>query len=227
MPRAFSNPDRDAIRRALVDAGEESFGRYGVRRTSVEQLAEAAGIAKGTFYSFFESKEHLCMAVFERLEDARREEMEAILARTPDPAPALEALMRYALELVAGDSLLTALRRSGELGQVVRRVGRERWSRHLERDRTFMAELVDRLRAMGARCQLDPDVMAGTMRAVILLGFHEEEIGAEVYEPVIEHMVRWVAQGIAVGRADGEAAGPRSGPEERRDGAADYRGAEP
>ena len=36
-----------------------------MRKTSVEQLTEAAGISKGSFYKYFESKEMLFLAVLE------------------------------------------------------------------------------------------------------------------------------------------------------------------
>jgi len=52
MPRAFTDPERDAIRARLMDAGRELFARRGIRATTVEQLARAAGISKGAFYLF-------------------------------------------------------------------------------------------------------------------------------------------------------------------------------
>ena len=39
----------------------------GMKKTSVEQLTKAVGIAKGSFYKFYESKEMLFFAVLENV----------------------------------------------------------------------------------------------------------------------------------------------------------------
>ena len=59
MPRPFTTAETEAIHPLLLDAGAASFARAGIRRTTVEDLARAAGISKGAFYRFFESKEAL------------------------------------------------------------------------------------------------------------------------------------------------------------------------
>jgi AcrR family transcriptional regulator len=50
-------------RRRLLDAAEQVFGAHGYHDASVVKLAEAAGVAGGTFYLYFDSKK----AVFDEL----------------------------------------------------------------------------------------------------------------------------------------------------------------
>ena len=50
-------------RRRLLDASERVFGELGYHEASVVKLAEAAGVATGTFYLYFDSKR----AIFEEL----------------------------------------------------------------------------------------------------------------------------------------------------------------
>ena len=68
----------------ILDAAQSLFVRYGVKRTSIDDVAREAGIAKGTVYLSFESKAALFAAIADRLcantlADARR----IILAATP------------------------------------------------------------------------------------------------------------------------------------------------
>ena len=46
----------------ILDSAERLFRRYGVKRTSIEDVAREAGIAKGTFYLYYSSKEELFTA---------------------------------------------------------------------------------------------------------------------------------------------------------------------
>ncbi|HEX5943728.1 MAG TPA: TetR/AcrR family transcriptional regulator, partial [Anaerolineales bacterium] len=68
MPKAFSEHEKDAIRASLREKGKILFERQGIKKTSVDELAQAAGISKGAFYLFYESKEELLMEILEGLE---------------------------------------------------------------------------------------------------------------------------------------------------------------
>ena len=59
----------DVRRQELMDASVAIFNRKGIARTTVSDITEAAGVAKGTFYLYFDSKEQLLGALKERLVD--------------------------------------------------------------------------------------------------------------------------------------------------------------
>ena len=63
MPRAFTADETERICRRLKEAGQESFARRGIRSTTVDDLARSAGISKGAFYRFFDSKEALLVSL--------------------------------------------------------------------------------------------------------------------------------------------------------------------
>ncbi len=71
------DPDK---RRRLLDAAAVVFARDGYRHASVADVAEAAGVAKGGVYLYFESKEALFaeafLSAFESDGDAMREALE-------------------------------------------------------------------------------------------------------------------------------------------------------
>ena len=53
---------KNAIREHIVAKGLELFSRQGIADVTVEQIAEAADIGKGTIYNYFPSKEHIVVA---------------------------------------------------------------------------------------------------------------------------------------------------------------------
>ena len=58
---------RIARRTAIEDAGLRLFLDDGYDRASVERIAAAVGIARGTFYLYYEDKQALFNALCERL----------------------------------------------------------------------------------------------------------------------------------------------------------------
>lgn len=59
----------DGKREAILAAALELFGRYGYRRTSIDDIAREAGIAKGTVYLYVENKEALFRTLSQSLLD--------------------------------------------------------------------------------------------------------------------------------------------------------------
>lgn len=63
MPRKFTPREEQEITRALREAGRTIMGSRGVRKTSIDDLVRSAGISKGSFYRFYQSKEALALEV--------------------------------------------------------------------------------------------------------------------------------------------------------------------
>jgi TetR/AcrR family transcriptional regulator, transcriptional repressor for nem operon len=65
-------------------------GSYG--NTTIDQICERAGVKKGSFYYFFESKADLAAAAFDANWQIRRTELDSIFSPT---VPPLERLQKY------------------------------------------------------------------------------------------------------------------------------------
>lgn len=69
-PHAAGRPTRDqasALADRIVDAATQLITKNGYQATSIDAIAREAGVAKRTFYSRFEGKEELLVAVLRRL----------------------------------------------------------------------------------------------------------------------------------------------------------------
>lgn len=78
MPTAFTEEESARIRTALILACMRLSKELGLQKMSVEKLTEAVGIAKGSFYLFFRSKEEF---IIETAEYANRETQKMLLAK--------------------------------------------------------------------------------------------------------------------------------------------------
>jgi TetR/AcrR family transcriptional repressor of nem operon len=89
MPRP-PNPD---VRVRLVKAGRDLFLRQGFNGSGVQEIATAAKIPKGSFYSYFPSKEDFAIAVLEEYWAGVEERFGPIL-RNESLSP-VERIIRY------------------------------------------------------------------------------------------------------------------------------------
>lgn len=76
--------DTRAKANAILDAAQRLFAAFGYRRTAMDDIARAAGVAKGTLYFYFEGKEAVFRAMHARtLADLSRLCDEAETAELP------------------------------------------------------------------------------------------------------------------------------------------------
>src|SRR5882762_9940118 len=71
--KAEAKAGRSAKPNAIVLAALELFTRYGYRKTSIDDIAEAAQVAKRTVYLHFENKAAVFLAILEYLGDQVRQ----------------------------------------------------------------------------------------------------------------------------------------------------------
>jgi TetR/AcrR family transcriptional regulator, fatty acid metabolism regulator protein len=94
MPRLVDKPAR---RIALVEAAASAFAEKGVSNTSVSEIVKRAGVAQGTFYLYFASKDDAVLAVVERVADRMLAQIETATCDTDARADARLLGLRDAL----------------------------------------------------------------------------------------------------------------------------------
>ena len=68
MAGGFTEEQKTIIRAKLIAAGYELSRKCGIKKMTVAMVANAAGVAVGSFYNFFESKESFVVALMEEYE---------------------------------------------------------------------------------------------------------------------------------------------------------------
>ena len=79
-----TTPRREATRARLIEAAIHEFAERGIDATSVEQLCERADFSRGAFYSNFQTKDDLCIAILESYAEQTLRELDAIFQPPPD-----------------------------------------------------------------------------------------------------------------------------------------------
>jgi AcrR family transcriptional regulator len=83
---------REGTRLRLLEAAASEFAGAGLQRANINEISVAAGLAKGTVYNYFDSKEELFLAVVE--EACRRAAAGADTPRGSSTRERLRAVLR-------------------------------------------------------------------------------------------------------------------------------------
>jgi len=154
---------REATQGAILAAALRLFGESGFASVSVDEIAAAAGVAKGAVYHHFPSKEALFEAVFERAAEQLQQRVHAGAAGSGDRLRAMAAGARAYFEACAQPPFERIILKDGPavLG----------WDRWREIDERYSLALVRtplaRLMRAGVLRERPVDLMARVVLAML------------------------------------------------------------
>lgn len=187
MPRGFTEQEKLNIRSRLLAIGKESFGLYGIKKTSVEELAKSAGISKGAFYQFYDSKESLYFEIIRNYEQGQHDQMHNILSQQCDDEQALfKSVLKSILFAVDSDPFLKRLLSKSEYEYLWQKFTPEQIEEAMEADIDFSTKLIDVWRAKGKLKIDNPELITGTFRAIFAIFLHKIDIGEEIFPEVVD-----------------------------------------
>jgi AcrR family transcriptional regulator len=98
--KAPRTPRGERTLRKILDAAREEFGQRGYSDTSIVGITQSAGVALGTFYTYFDSKEELFQALVRDMSAQVRDNVGPALGEATDRLDgerrALESFLKFA-----------------------------------------------------------------------------------------------------------------------------------
>jgi AcrR family transcriptional regulator len=193
MPKAFTEHEKELIGQRLLEQGYKLFSAYGLKKTNIEEIAQAAGISKGAFYNFYESKEALFMDVIEQAEMRVRQEILAVIDLPGlSPRARLFAVLKKAFTLFETIPILQFFTGS-DFDLLFRRMPAEKLQKHLANDRAFFEELIARCQNAGIPIRAQPEQIVGVLYPLVLTILHEGDWGRNNFSGSIDLLLELVA----------------------------------
>lgn len=81
------------VREAILDATDEFLARYGYKKMTIDDLAQAVGIGKGSVYLHFSSKEEIALSHIDRIIERLKTELKTIAKKEILPEERLRQML--------------------------------------------------------------------------------------------------------------------------------------
>jgi AcrR family transcriptional regulator len=158
----ISEEARSRRRQGFVDAAGRCIARSGYRNLSVDEVCAEAGLSKGAFYTYFEQKQDLLLALMDHDIDA----LDALLADAAAETSGIDQLQRFVSGLVDRGSDTAAVQLRADLWAEIGtdEVLRDRFLEAMQRRRHRLAGMVEGAIDAGEVV----DVPANALAAVLL-----------------------------------------------------------
>ncbi len=139
--------------RAILDAAAIEFGERGFHETSISGITRRAGVALGSFYTYFDSKDAVFRALVRDMSDQVRDHVTPHIRAAPDQIAAERAGLRSFIEFVRGHKEIYRIIDEAEF------VDPDSFRAHYA---TTADRIAQRLQAAAARGDVRGDVLGAT-----------------------------------------------------------------
>ena len=195
MMARISTEQRKQIHETLLTQSKELFIQYGFSKTSIDDIVNACGIAKGSFYSYYPSKEELFYAVLRREEEIKNKIIAEVMGESLPPKELLIRFFDISFKAIEENAFLQNLYQRGEYEKIVKRLPKELIEDHAKEDLESSLDFVKFLQGKGIT-EEDPEVLIGLFRLMMLLPLHREEIGEQAFGKTVKKMIECLSNGL-------------------------------
>ena len=193
MATAFTSEEKEVIRKKLHKVAKECLQRYGVKKTTVDQMAVMVDISKGSFYNFYSSKEMLFFTVLEEYQiDVMNRLTEQLGMETKIDTNRLVQLL-YDFYQDFRYSFMYTIFKNHEMELLVRKLPKEVITNHHLIDDRMVKKIVSRI---NIRENVSVEIVSALFRTIAMTILHIEEIGEEQFDTTLKLVIQGVVEQI-------------------------------
>ena len=193
MATAFTDEEKGIIRKKLHKVAKECLQRYGVRKTTVDQMAEMAGISKGSFYNFYSSKEMLFFTVLEEYQiDFMNRLTEQLGIESKIDTNRLVQLL-YDFYQDFRYSFMYTVFKNHEIELLIRKLPKEVITNHRLIDDRMAEKVVSRI---NVKETISVEIVSALFRTIAMSILHIEERGEKQFDTILKLLIQGIVEQI-------------------------------
>jgi len=189
LPKCYSQEEKEYIISRLKEEAAKCLDRYGIRRTTVDELVKRVKIPKGTFYLFYESKEMLLFEVMiEQHDNIEKEMLEAIsaLRGTKATTDSMTDILFDFYKKAENMPILKMLN-TDEIELITRKLPKDIVQNHLMQDNLMVERLFG---VMGRESNEDLEAFSAAFRNIYFATLHRNEIEDGKFDDSIRLLIK-------------------------------------
>ncbi|CCQ93862.1 Regulatory protein TetR [[Clostridium] ultunense Esp] len=193
MSTAFSDNERELINLKLIEVAEECLKKYGVRKTTVDQIVQMTGISKGSFYNFYPKKEILFFTVLEEYQKFITTNLTRKLEKEDKIGVDMFTNLIYELYQNIRHSFIMNIIQNNEFEYLIRKLPKELIINHHSLDDILTKGIFSYIKL---KDNVDIDVVSASFRAIFMTMIHIDEIGEDSFDEALKLLIGGLAQQI-------------------------------
>ncbi len=188
MGKAFSEEEKQTIRKKLLETGVEMFHDNSVKAINIRELTIRAGISQGGFYSFYKDKDEFVLDVMKYRAAQKTEDAEKLfLLSADDPAGFMsKVLYDYLIDIKHKTDTREAY---SEVFNMSEKQSEKLGALNITLFRGFLERLDNYWKSQNVPAEMDIEGMCGVMSGAFVLLVHSKMIDMAYFDEIFKAFI--------------------------------------
>ena len=181
----------------IYKCGKEIFSSKGFKDTNVTDITKMAGIATGTFYNYYASKDKLFMEIYlEENAVLKRSIMETVDFEG-DPVNVTQEMMLLNYKGINASPILREWYNRDVFSKIEQNFRDENGTEHVHFMYDIFIDVVKKWQSTGKmRNDIDAEMIMAIFIALITIDTHKDEVGLQYFPKVMDYVTGFVMNGL-------------------------------
>jgi AcrR family transcriptional regulator len=195
MPKIYNEQERTALTQKLLTIAGEEFRKNGFAGTSISAITKRAGIAAGTFYNFFSSKELIFFRLVEHITE-RRAELLSQFTEEGDPVDELKEYLLKVFEHLLQQPLMEIYHKEKMRERVMQKVPMEDLIKIQKIDTYCVEEILKRFQERGMLTEIRVEELIPHFTAIFMVFYFRDELVLPDEKQFVEQQITLFVNGL-------------------------------
>lgn len=181
----------------ILECGRKLFSTRGFKETNVAEITKMAGIATGTFYNYYPSKDKLFMEIYLEENVKLKKSIMESLDLGAEPINIIKEMMVQNLQGMNSNPILKEWYNREVFQKIEQLYRNENGIDQVGFLYDNFIEIVRKWQAYGKmRNDIDAEMIMAIFAAIINIETHKEEVGFQYFPEVLEYLTDFTMKGL-------------------------------
>ncbi len=181
----------------IFNCGKELFSSKGFKDTNVSDITKMAGMAVGTFYNYYPSKEKLFMEIFQNENVMLKQSIMKAVDLDEDPAKLVRKLLSLNISGINSNPILREWYNRDVFSKIEQQYREENGVAKFDFLYNSFSDLITQWQAEGKiRKDIDCKLIMALFAAIINIDTHKEEIGLQYFPHIMDYLTEFIMKGL-------------------------------
>lgn len=181
----------------ILKSGRELFKIKGFKNTNVSEITKLAGMATGTFYNYYSSKDKLFMDIFLEENIKLKEFILGKINLEAHPLEVIGTIMHLNMEGMRSNPILKEWYNCDVFNRIEQVYLEENGSKHVDFIYDDFTEVIKTWQSQGKiRKDIKTEMIMAIFSALINIDTHKNEIGLQYFPQVLEYLAEFIMKGL-------------------------------
>lgn len=181
----------------LYNCGKKLFSSKGFKDTNVSDITKMAGIAVGTFYNYYASKEKLFLEIFQDENVLLKQNIMKSIDIDEDPITLSKKLLSLNMSGINSNPILREWYNRDVFSKIEQQYREENGVAKYDFVYNSIAEVIIKWQSEGKiRNDINSELIMAFFTALINIDTHKEEIGLQHFPHIMDYIAEFIMKGL-------------------------------